>query len=398
MLTRDTTLLAGLESTWGVDPVLSGADAFDHKVLTGVGFERNIARYNRTDDRSPAVADILSTQRGRESTAVEVAADLVPSGNSITPTAPDIDPFFHALFGARSTLTAHTTTDAGSAGTSLVLAPGGGAASGIPTGGGCLIACDVSALVGVEVRYVVSRTVDTVTLNRAFTSDPAAGRAVYVGTTYRLDQAATNSLWLSAFSGAGNYLRYAVPGTVIQSGGITINGAQDTPVVGVTFSGMGAAAVAHTLDYPTLVTSGLPLIPQTSKIWISGDGSARVVNATLNITNTLELRMNAINSITAVGVKRTANGGRYAHTMGLDIIYEPSGGAVVRDMYLNHPLLQAYDVIVQLGTMPGDMAAWYCPHWVPDVPAGSTDGEMSFNSTGPCYGVVGDDSVFLTIF
>jgi hypothetical protein len=394
-LSRDTELLIKAESAWGTDPTPAGTDAFVHKVLAGFGFTKVIARFDRDKDRSPLVADVLTAHKGREHSTFQVDCDVVPSGNASTPTAPDIDPLLYSLFGAHSTLTAHTTTAAGSAGTSIVLTTGGGAASGIPVGGGCLIACDVSTAVGVEVRYVVSRTTDTLTIDRAFTTDPAAGRAVYVGTTYTLTQTATISAYIKAYMGGGDNARYAVPGAIVQSGVLSINGAQDTPVAGFSFSGLGSAVTTHTLTRPTMTTAGVPLIPTASKVWIGASAAAKIVNAELAVKNILDLRMNDIGSLAPVGVKRTANGSRYDNQMKLDILLE---SGTIEGYYTNNASLTAYDVIVQLGVAPGAMVAWRCRNWIPDTPLGDVDGEVAINAAGRCYGSSGDDSVVLTVF
>lgn len=395
-LTRDTEVLAGIESTYGVDPTLAGTDAFAHKVLSsGYPFKRVISRFDRDQDRSPGGADIITTHKGREHSEWNIDCDVVPSGNAATPTLPDIHPFLLGLFGSHAIGTAHTTTDTGSAGTSIVLAAGGGNASGIPTGGGCLIACDVSTAAGVEVRYVVSRSTDTLTIDRAFTTDPAAGRAVYVGTTYTLLQSAQKSLRIAGYMGAGNNVRYAAPGCIVQKGTLSMSAASDTPVAGLAFSGMGKAVVAHTLSRPTMTTAGVPLIPTTSKVWIGASALAKAVSMELSLTNTLALRQNDLSSLEPTGVKGTEKGSRYDHMFKLDCILE---SGTVEGYYSGHPTLTAYDVIVQLGVAPGAMVAWRMRNWIPDVPQGDIEGEVALNMAGRCYGSVGDDSVVLTVF
>ena len=71
---------------------------------------------------------MLEIQTGRKHTEISVSCDLIPSGVTGTPTAPDIDLLLKAIFGSVQTSVAHTTTMSG-AGTSLVLTAGGGAAS-----------------------------------------------------------------------------------------------------------------------------------------------------------------------------------------------------------------------------------------------------------------------------
>lgn len=388
-LLRDWELAAKIESAYGTDPTIGAADFFKH--TSNLGYERQASRYDRENDRDRNQADVLSTHKGREHTNWNVACDLIPSGNAVTPTAPDIDPFLEALLGTKQTGTAHTTTAAGSAGTSINLTPGGGAASGIPTGGGVLIACDVSTAVGVEVRFVVSRSTDTLTIDRAFTADPASGRNVYVGTTYQLSEAALKSLRIQNWLDGDNFRR-SIPGAIVQSGVLDMNWAQDNPVARIAFNGQSQQLGSHSTARPTPVTAGVPLIPTEGKVFIGASGVLRVVNMQLNINTGLALRMNTSGSLYPTGVKRTENNSRYMITQMLDLLFETG---TIEGYFDNAGALTSYDVICQLGVSVGNIVAWRTRNWIPDVPLTEIDGEVGISAQGRCYGVSGDDSLYL---
>jgi hypothetical protein len=55
----------------------------------------------------------------------------------------------------------------------------------------------------------------------------------------------------------------------------------------------------------------------------------------------------------------------------------------------------AYDVIVQLGNVRGNIVAFRCRKWVPDVPSSEVDGEEAYAPAGPCRGLAGGDEVVL---
>lgn len=387
-LLRDYELAAKIESAYGTDPTIAAADFFKH--TTQLAFERVQSRYDRDQDRDKDQADVITTHRGRESSTWKMGCDLIPSGAAITPTPPDVDPFMVGMFGNSHTGSAHTTTDTGSTGVTLNLTTGGGAASGIPTGGGVLIACDVSSVVGVEVRFVVSRAGDVVTLDRAFTADPATGRAVYVGTTYQLTEANSKTLriqeWLD-----GNNFRHAIPGAAVQNMTLDSNWAQDNPVAKLSFEGVGGAITTHSTSRPTPTTAGVPLIPTEGKVWV-GSTLVRPVNIQLKMNNGLENRANTSASLVPTGVKRTANNSRYNHTQQLDLLLETGA---IEGYFDNASSLTAYDVIVQLGVSVGSIVAWRTRKFIPDAKTQDTDGEVGLSLMGRCYGSSGDDSVYL---
>ncbi len=164
-----------LEAAFNTSPgALVGADAFKH--TGGKAIKKVVSQRPRDQDRDNAQPSVITTQKGRESTEISIEAQLIPSGNSATPTEPDYDALLEAHFGSKHKCTAHTTTAAGSASVTLNLTAGGGAASGILAGD--LIAVDVDATFGYEVRRVVSIATDVVTVNAAFSANPAISRVV----------------------------------------------------------------------------------------------------------------------------------------------------------------------------------------------------------------------------
>src|SRR5512139_1278332 len=170
ILEREHELAVQEEATYGTDPGTVAAGDFFKAQPGPDAVQRAIARYDRDQDRDYAQASVLSTQKGRESASVTIPGDLIPSGNASTPTEPDMDLLFKANMGSKHKATAHTTTAAGSSGVTLNLTTGGWTAAGLADGD--LIAVDVSAVVGYEVRQAVSHAGDVVTLDRAFSSDP----------------------------------------------------------------------------------------------------------------------------------------------------------------------------------------------------------------------------------
>src|SRR4030042_2935010 len=121
-LEREHEISAQEEATYATDPGAAAVtDSFKHQ--TGMdAVKRSIARYDRNQDRDFAQASVISTQKGRESTTVKITGDVIPSGNATTPTIPDMDKLYKAVFGTLHTATAHTVTVAGSAGVTLNIA------------------------------------------------------------------------------------------------------------------------------------------------------------------------------------------------------------------------------------------------------------------------------------
>lgn len=394
---NDHDLSFQIESTYGTDPgAVAGTDFFKHQSDPGV-FKIKKARYDRQNDRDYQQGSVLTTTAGRESTEVSVNFDIIPSGNAATPTKPDISDLLKAHFGAESTLTAHTTTAAGSTGTTLNLTAGGGAASGIPAGGGCLIAVDVDSTYGVEVRRVISRATDVVTLDAALSANPAISRAVYVGTTYKFSSsAALLSGTMKQFLG-GSTIKKKVTGVILPNLSIDCDAGTEELVAKGQVSGMGQQLQALADSRPTIVTNGVPLAGVAGKVFF---GASRFCATKVGLTsnNGTELRQNEFCSLYPRGVKRTGNNGRFQVSMSLDLFYS-GGDEDVQTLYLNSQSLTAQSVIVQLGTAPGQMIAWACPRFIADPSLTSINGEIGVNfGGGRCYGTTGDDELFLTIF
>ena len=172
--------------------------------------------------------------------------DIIPASVAATPTAPDMDPFFEAHLGNKVAATGHTITGIGSTGTSLVLGGGGGATSGIPTTGGVLIAVDVDAANGIEVRFVVSRATDTVTLDRALSANPASDTATSMCPVQRTEfsVSALKTLHLWGYLDGDNF-RQKAGGCVPRQMQLACDFTPETPVGTCTFSGEGTDRAAH---------------------------------------------------------------------------------------------------------------------------------------------------------
>lgn len=396
ILEREQEVAVQEESTYGTDPGAVVAGDFFKAQLAPDAVGRQIARYDRDQDRDYQQASVLSTQKGRESATVAIAGDLIPSGNGATPTPPDISALIKANMGSLRTATAHTTTDTGSAGVSLVLVTGGGAASGLAAGD--LFAVDVDGAGAYEVRQVVSIATDTITMDRALSTDPPTGRTVKVGTTYELLNTALLSLYLKRFL-AGETVRKAVPGVILPDMEISIDFAQDTPIGKMSFSGRGKAELAHTDTRPTPTTAGQPLAPASSKVWFEAGVTPKEFciagPASLKINNGLELDEGESCSLQPTRVKRTGNASRYMVEMALQL-FATTGD---KDSIAVYDAIQAFtyqDVLVQLGKTPGAIVAWRCPKFLADPTMTGIAGEVGLNlGGGRCYGTVGDDEVRL---
>jgi hypothetical protein len=382
---RDFELFAQLESAWGTSPgALAGADAF--KSRTKFPFKRNKARYDRDNDMDNGQRSVLETQGGREFGSWNATLDVIPSGVAGTPTEPDVDVFLEAHLGTKHKATAHTTTAAGSSGVTLNLTPGGGAASGIATGD--LIAVDVSAAVGYEVRQVTNIVTDTVTVDRAFTTDPAAARTVKTGTTYRLSATAFKSVHLWGYLNGDNF-RHKMPGAIVKELGIDIDFNSETPVASMSLSGDGQAIATHSTARPTPVTAGQPLLPSQGKVFIGASGLLSLTKAGLKSMSALELRQSESTSLFPTGVKGTANKSRYNVTQTLEMLLLTG---VIEGYYDGAAALTAYDVIVQIGITPGAIVAWRTPKFIPDVEPGDTGDDVNLSLAGRCYALTTPDT------
>lgn len=379
---RQWDLFVQMESgSYGTSPgALAGTDAF--KSRAGNPFKRVIARYDRDKDTGQE-ASVLDTQKGKEHSTWEVSSDVIPSGNAATPTAPDMDVFYEAHFGTKHTATAHTTLAAGSTTTVLNFTPGGVAASGVQVGD--LIGIDVSAAFGVEVRQIPTGGIagDAVTVDRALSAAPAAARAVYTGTTYRLLSTALKSIHLWAYLEGDNF-RHKTAGNSVQSMDMSIDFSSQTPVAEVKFSGEGKAVETHATAKPTAVTSGVALLPSEGKVWIGSSAVLCVVKAGVQSDNALELIQNQSCTMEPTGLKRTGNGGNFNVMQNLDMLLV---SGTVEGYYDNAGALTAYDVLVQLGVTPGKIVAWRTPKFVLDAEAGDQDGQVALQMSGRAYGL-----------
>ncbi len=395
-LEREHEFSAQEEVTYLTDPGAAAAgDSFKHQ--TGLdAIKRVIARYDRDKDRDYAQASVLSTQKGRESTTIKITGDLIPSGNATTPTVPDMDKLFKAIFGALHTATAHTTTTAGSSGVTLNLTAGGGAASGLQIGD--LFAVDVSTAVGYEVRQVVNIVTDTVTVDRKFTADPAAGRIVKVGTTFKLSNATLISLYLKRWIGGAGY-RLAVPGVILSDMQLTVDTAAATPVAKIAFTGKGSAELVHSEARPTFTFTGAPLVPEQTTVWFDSGITPRKLylagSAALKVDNGMDLRDSESRSLNPTGTMRTGNSSRYNCDLSLGMLLT-TGDEDTSAVYASLQSLGSLDVLVQLGKTAGQIVAFRCPKWIPEGSLGARDGEAAITfGGGRVYGSVGDDEVVL---
>jgi hypothetical protein len=380
------------EVTFNTDPGPPvGADFARFK--TRFPFKRDKSRKDRDGD-SDKSATVVTVQGGRERSTWELEGDLIPSGNATTPTPPDVDPILEAHYGVKTVCTAHTTTAAGSAGTSIVLTPGGGAASGIPVGGGVHIAVDVSAAFGYEVRRVISRSTDTLTIDRAFSTDPATGRTVKVcAASYKFSKAVEKTLhgytWLN-----GDNFRQKAGGLIAQMLELSLNGGDDVPIVSFKASGPGAQIAPHTTAKPAPALAGEPLAPVEAKVWF-GANKHCLTEMTFTSDNSLEHRESEFCTLFPTGTKRTKNNGRFM--VNLDIGFLLTTGTI-EGYWDVADALTVYDVLIQIGITPGAILAISIPKYVLDAEIGEVEGEVAINCSGRGYGTsLGDDEVLVSI-
>lgn len=365
-----------LETAFNTSPgALAGTDAF--RCQTEFPFKRDIARYDRTKDKD-ASASAVSTQKGREKSSWQIQGDAIPAGNAATPTDPDMDPFFEAHFGQKHKATAHTTTAAGSTGTTLNLTGGGGAASGIAIGD--IIVVDVDATNGLEARQVTNIVTDVVTVDRAFTANPGTGRNVYVGTTYRFSVAQLKTLHLWEYL-SGNNFRQKAGGCIARNLTVESDWNGETPVTNVTLGGDGAQLAPHSTSKPTPTLVGEPHAPAQMKVWF-GANQHCAVKASVKSDNSIELRTTDSCSLFPTGVKRTANDGKYVVEMAIELLLTTGTIEGYHDVADD---LTAYDVICQLGVSPGKMVVWRARKFVPDAMPGNAANEVSLQLNGRCY-------------
>lgn len=393
ILENDHDVAVQVETTYGTDPgAVAGTNFFKHQAGPGM-IERVIGRYDRTLDRDYQQGSVLSTTKGRESSRMTIPFDVIPNGTAGTPTLPDIHPVLLTHFQTHQIGTAHTTTAAGSTGVTLNLTPGGGAASGIPAGGGVLIAVDIAGG-AYEVRRVISRATDVVTVDLAFTSNPAAAQTVKVGTTYRFSSSqAPRSATVKQFLG-GSTKKNKVTGVIFPDLSIDCDASTEEIVVKGSVSGEGQQFQTLADSRPTIVTNGVPLSGIVGKIWI-GATKFCATKVGFNSNNGMELRKNEFCSLNPRGVKRTGNQSRFTVGQSLDLFYT-SGDEDVHTIYDNAANLTAQSVIVQLGNSPGSIVAWATPRFIADPKLMSINGEFGVTfGGGRCYGTSADDEIFL---
>lgn len=394
-LTREDELAILEEVTYGTNPGgLTNAASFKHHA--GPSYvTKSVARYERAMDADYQQASVLATpvQPGRVSSTVKIECDLVPAGSG-APTVPDVDLLLKNHFGQLHTCSANTTTTAGSAGTSIVLTGGGGATSGISVGGGDLVAIETASGTGnYEVRRVISRATDTLTIDRAMSTNPNTGCNVKVGTTWRFLNTFIGSLYMWRFLG-GNDRKYAVPGLILNQLDIKYDASQNAPLGGITFAGPGMLETTQSDTRPTPATLGIPLVPTVGKIWL---GAVRycIVDIALSSKNGRDLRNNESCSL---GPRAVYAKDRYNVTQNMSIYYTKQGGAGDEDadtLYAAAPLLGSIDALVQLGNVPGNIVAWETPAWKPDMEHKDINGLQGLSLSGRAYGTAGDDEIYL---
>lgn len=387
-LARDAEVFVQLESAWGTSPgALAGTDALKH--TSGKAIKKVVARLDRDQDRDYQQPSVLTTQVGREKTEFNLEAQVIPNGNAATPTEPDIDPLLEAHFGTKHKATAHTTTTAGSTGTALNLTTGGVAASGIQVGD--LIAVDVSTAFGYEVRRVTALPgADVVTVNAAFSADPATGRTVKVGTTYKFLQSELKSVHVWEYLNGDNF-RHKAPGVVVQNCEMEFDFGSDTPTGSVKFSGEGQAEATHATSRPTPTTAGTPLVPDGSYAFVGATRNC-MLKGSFKSNNGIELRENESCTLAPSGIKRTGNNARYSAEAAVAMLLTTG---TIEGYYDAQAALTSYDLILQFGKTAGKIVAVSFPKFVPEVPVADQDGEVSLELSGRAYGTSGDDEIYL---
>jgi hypothetical protein len=107
-----------------------------------------------------------------------------------------------------------------------------------------------------------------------------------------------------------------------------------------------------------------------------------LVKARFQSDNAAELRQNESCSLLPSGLKRTGNGSNIVVTQNLDMLLL---SGTVEGYFDAQFALTAYDVIVQNGVLPGKIVAWRTPKFIPAVPTGDQDGEVSVQMSGRAY-------------
>lgn len=382
-LLRENEFAVAKEVTYATAPGVPAAGDFFKHTSSHVGLVPNTAAAYRDRDRDVGQASVTTMFTGRRTQSVTIETDVVPSGVTGTPTAPDVDVQLEAVFGAKHTATAHTTTAAGSTTTTINLAVGGGAASGLQIND--FVGIDVSVAFGVEVRQVQNLVGDVLTLDRALSAAPAAARNVYAGTTYRLNQASLISLYLWLFNGIN---KYAVPGTIFPELDFSLAFTQDVPMGKLRWTGMGRQEIAQTETRPTPTTAGRPLVPSEGKIWF-GTTKLPILTCGWNVKNGLELRNNESDMLAPTAVKRTGNNSRYIVESTIEMYLTDSS----KTYYDAGRDYTAIDALVQLGSSVGNIWAYRLPSWRPRSERTEQDGENAMRLAGRGMAVSNDDEI-----
>lgn len=366
-----------VETTYDTEPDAPAAGDFA-RFRTRFPFTRVLDRVDRDQD-SDNTSSVHTVQAGRESSTWELEGAVIPAGT--TPTAPDMGELFRAHLGTQHVMTTNTSTTTGSSGTVINLATGGVVASGVTVAD--MIAMDVSATVGLEVRAIAALPgSDTIHVDRAFSSaSPASGRTVYGSATYYFTRA--NELSLQIYSWlSGDNFRQKVGGAVASDMELSCDFTGGAPELMVKFSGPASRIAAHTNARPTPTLAGQPLVIDKAYVWF-GANKHCLTSFSLKSNNALELRNNESCAMYPTGTKRTGNGGRYQVTLELEVLLETG---TIEGYFDAADGLTPYDLIIQLGATAGKTVGIRIPKFVPDTPPGEVDGQVSLKLTGRCYG------------
>jgi hypothetical protein len=383
-LLNQNELAAKLEVTYGVEPSAPAGGDFFRQTSSHVGIVHNQSSQANDQEKDGASASVFTEFLGRVSSNVSIATDLIPSGNASTPTPPDVDQLFEALMGSKAANTAHGTIVSATT-TALTLTAGDVAAMGLAVNH--MIAVDVSALYGLEVRQVIGIVGEVVTVDRALSAAPAAARTVKGGITYRFDHTVLKSLYLWLF-GSGTGYRNAVPGVGLNDLTVGISFADDVPKASLAFAGMGKGEITHAQTRPTPTFAGTPLAPVIGKVWL-GATPGCLIASNLHVNNGIELRNNESCSLEPTGLRRVGNNGRYLVEHSLDFVLRDTN----LSLYEAGKIHTAIDAIVQFGNTAGKMFAYRLPNWKPRSERYEQDAEVGLRLAGRAYAVAGNDEV-----
>lgn len=366
-----------LEASYGAtNATPAGGDAIRTRTKT-LMFKRVLERLDRDQDADRTMT-VHTTQKGRESCTWEVEAALTPSGVTGTPTAPDMWDLFRAHAGTSDVGAGHSTCTAGS--TTTVIEGDTGAVTALGAAVGDWIVATTTA--GLEARVITAIATDQITVDRALSSAPANGSALYGTVTGRLSDTNTNSLVGWSYLD-GDHFRQMAVGLLASDMEISIDLASGTPEAMVKFSGPGGLIIPHTAtSIPTPTTAGQPLVPAAVYAWF-GTTKHCPTSLSLKSNNGQELRNNEGCSMYPTGVKLTGNGGKRSITFDVEMLLT---GSTIEGYYDNADALTAYDVIVQIGNEVGKSFAFRLVKFVPDTEPGEVEGEVSLALSGRAYG------------